>query len=364
MARLVCVAVVWIVAMGAALAQDGGPTEREFRMGFTPFPHDISLEALGWVDRFVGSEADIVACHFEGVPWAEAHSGEPFHPRLMEEWRRALDAAPDGAAVYLAVTPIALSRDRVAPYRAEEEDLPIPEPIAGLPFDDPLLMQTYLAYVRRAVEFFDPDYLAIAIESNELRHNAPDQWDAYTRLHTHVYEAIKAERPDLPIFASLTLHSMRNPEWTDSDAVLADWLELTPCNDLVAISAYPFLGGRTARIAEDLAWLDRTFGPYGKPFAVAEMGENAEPLRLEGFGVTLPGTPDTQKAVLEAFLEFLGAHESEFVIWFVPRDYDLLWEKIATSAPEWAKAWKDCGLVSEDGLERPALALWREWMAR
>jgi len=363
MARLALgMAVGWIAATGAAFGQDAGG--RTFRMGFTPFPHDLSLEALLWVDGFLSREADIVACHFEGVPWTEALSGEPFHPKLLDDWARTRAAVPDGGRLYLALTPIALTRDGVALYRGSEEGLPIPESLTGKAFDDPLLMGAYLAYVRRAVEYFQPDYLAIGIEADLLRHLTPEKWAPYTRLHKRVYEALKAEHPDLPVFASFTLHGMRNPEWADANEVLAGWRDLDAYNDLIAVSTYPFMAGRTERVTDDLRWLEQEFGALGKPYAIAEMGQPAEPLLLEGMGATMPADAETQRGVLEAYLTFLSTHDSEFLIWFVPRDYDRLWEKMAPSAPAWAKAWKDCGLVSEDGAERPALALWREWMAR
>ena len=47
------------------------------------------------------------------------------------------------------------------------------------PYDDPLVMETYLKYCRRAIEFFEPDYLCIGIEVNEIhRDGGAAKWGA------------------------------------------------------------------------------------------------------------------------------------------------------------------------------------------
>ena len=61
-------------------------------------------------------------------------------------------------------------------------------------------------------------------------------WRAYVALHQHVYEELKKDRPELPIFASWTLHNM----FKKRGEMLDDWKKLMPYNDLVAVSYYPF----------------------------------------------------------------------------------------------------------------------------
>jgi hypothetical protein len=50
-----------------------------------------------------------------------------------------------------------------------------------------------------------------------------------------------------------------------------------------------------------------------------------------------------------------------FVVYFIHRDYDLLWEKIKAVSPELFMAWRDCGLVDEAGKPRPAYQVWRRY---
>src|SRR5262245_26666865 len=69
-------------ATSEALAQNSGAIlpetrSRPFRMGFTAFPHDITAEAQNQTREFVRTNADLIAHHIEGVPWAEALRNEP-----------------------------------------------------------------------------------------------------------------------------------------------------------------------------------------------------------------------------------------------------------------------------------------------
>lgn len=359
-----CGGVVW-AALAAALcaasaAAPPAPTSRSFRMGFTPFPHDMTLEALAAVETFVKANADLVAVHREGVPWTEAATGRAFHEKMVDDWTRHKNARAPGGKLYLALTPINNDRSDLAAYRREREGLPMPEAFAGKGLDSPVVMDAYLRYCRRAIAFFRPDYLAIGIEVNELFHKAPKKWPAYVRLHVHVYRHLKRDHPKLPIFASFTLHNMLNPGWRDRAAMLAAYKRLMPHNDLVAVSFYPFMANLTAKVDASLGWLGREFDAFEKPYAFVETGEIAEPLVLKSFHLTLPGTERTQQRALAAMLTFAHARRTAFLVWFIPRDYDGLWERIRGTAPEFFKAWRDCGLLDGKGKGRAAHELWRK----
>ena len=126
------------------------------------------------------------------------------------------------------------------------------------------------------------------------------------RLHRHVYEELKKDRKDLPIFASFTLHGMLNATGKDREAMLAAYREIMPHNDLVAVSFYPFIRGGTTDIDGCLKWLTENFDRYGKPYAVVETGEAAQRLMLKS-GQVIDGTPEKQAAYFEALLAFAQA---------------------------------------------------------
>ena len=92
-----------------------------------------------------------------------------------------------------------------------------------------------------------------------------------------------------------------------------------------------------------------------------EVGEPAERLKLPSSGQIIDGTPQKQAAFYETLLAFARDHEVRFVISFLHRDYDALWEKIKGSSPEAFMAWRDCGLLDQDGKARPAYTVWKRY---
>ena len=350
----------WVTALtmitllsSSASSQEEKAAARCFRMGFTGFPHDFSIEAVVNARQFSRQNADIIAHHIEGVPWAELLAGKPFGDELINEWKGKKEATPEGGKVYLAISP---GRGDLKPG---EKSLPFPKELVGKSYDDPVVMKAYLGYCRRMVEFFKPDYLGIGIEVNEIYQAGPDKWRAYAALHRHVYQELKKDHPDLPIFASFTLHGMLNQTGRKREAMLTAFREVMPFNDLVAVSFYPFIRGGTTDIDGCLRWLTEHFDRYKKPYAFVEVGEPAERLRIPSSGQVIDGTPQKQAAFYETLLAFARDHEVRFVISFLHRDYDALWEKIKGSSPEAFMVWRDCGMLDEDGKPRPAYRVWK-----
>jgi hypothetical protein len=353
--KFLVAAIVSLIAFPVARAEEPKSIpDRHFRMGFTGFPHDFSLGAVEEAQAFSRKNADIIAHHIEGVPWAEILSDKPFSEELRKEWQGKKAATPKGGKVYLAISP---GRGTL---KGGEKSLPFPIELRGKTYDDPAVMKAYLAYCRRMVEFFQPDFLGIGIEVNEIYQVGPATWKAYAALHRHVYEELKKEHKDLPIFASFTLHTMLNATGKDREGMLNAYREIMPYNDFVAVSFYPFIRGGTTDIAGAFKWLTDNFDQYGKPYAVVETGEAAQQLRLKS-GQVINGTPEKQEAYFKALFEFAQDHKTAFVICFVHRDYDALWDKLKATAPEAFLIWRDCGLLDENGKERPAYRVWRRY---
>ena len=213
-------------------------------MGFTAFPHDVTAEAINQTRQFVRTNADLIAHHIEGVPWAEALRNEPFPKELVSDRETKRSMTPPGAKVYLAMSP-----GRGELKLAEKGTTPLPPELGGKTYDDPLVKKAYLNYCRRSIEFFKPDYLAIGIEVNEIFSAGKDKWRAYAELHRHVYRELKKEHPNLPIFASYTLHNLIKAR----GEMLKACQELMPFNDFVAISFYPFFISETPDAAFKVA---------------------------------------------------------------------------------------------------------------
>ena len=87
-------------------------------MGFTDFPHARRLDAVTDAWAVIARDGDMAVMHFDdGVPWEEALAGAPYPSAYAEELTARARAIPPGHVRYLAVTPIAFARDRLAPRR-------------------------------------------------------------------------------------------------------------------------------------------------------------------------------------------------------------------------------------------------------
>lgn len=326
---------------------------RPFRMGFTAFVPDATAEAVTQTRQFVHTNADLIAHHIEGVPWAEALADKPFPKELVRSNEKKRSMKPVGGKVYLAISP-----GRGELKLAEKGPSPLPAELRGKSYDDPAVKRAYLNYCRRSIEFFQPDYLAIGIEVNEIFNAGADKWRAYAELHRHVYRELKKEHPALPIFASYTLHNLIKHR----GAMLKACQELMPFNDVVAISFYPFFIGETPDAA--FRWLTDNFDSFGKPYAMVETNDTAERLEMPKTKVTLRGTPEKQAAYTRTLLALAERKRFKFVVLFIHQDYDRLWDTIKASAPELFMAWRDCGLLDERGQPRPAYEVWRDYFRR
>ena len=274
---------------------------------------------------------------------------------MMNDWRGNKEAMPDGGEVYLAVSP---GRGEL---KVADKGLPLPKELKGKAYDHPLVKKAFLNYCRRAVEFFKPDYLGIGIEVNEIYQKGPDKWRAYAQLHRYVYDGLKKDNPELSIFASFTLHGMLNAKGTARENMAAAFEEIMPQCDLVAVSFYPFIAGGTTEIDKSLLWMTDRFDKYRKRYAVVETGEAAERLKFPGTGQIINGTEEKQAAYYTQLLATARNRRFEFVISFLHRDYDAMWDRIKAFSPEAFMAWRDCGLLDQAGKKRKSYHIWKQY---
>jgi hypothetical protein len=351
------IALAWLLlipfASLAIAATKESPQARPFRMGFTCFVYDLTPAAIEDSRNFTRKNGDIIAHHIEGVPWVEASQNLPLPRKLLDDWTGRKLATPPGGKVYLAISP------GRAQLRGSDKAPPLPQQWKTKSYDDPAVKTAYLNYCRQSIAFFQPDYLAIGIEVNEIFRDDPAQWNAYVNLHEFIYAELKKDDPTLPIFASFTLHAMRQ----EKGASPPEFARLMPCNDVIAVSYYPFFAADNLRLTS-LDWLSAQFDQFKKPYAIVETNDSAEPIILPQSNITLPGTPARQLAYYEKLLATAQQQRYLFVISFVHQDYDALWEKIKPTSPELFMAWRDCGLLDEQGHPRPAYAEWMKYFNR
>jgi hypothetical protein len=157
---------------------------RPFRMGFTPWPSEMSLAGLTTAADFMKANADLSSVMvLGGVPWQEALDEKPFSADLTT----LLTAPrPAGTKLFLSLSPLAMDRKSLAPYYGERPDMPLPSDWTARKFDDPKVVKSFMNFTMRAIATSKPNYLAIGVESNVLLSTDAAAWPAYKRLHRAV----------------------------------------------------------------------------------------------------------------------------------------------------------------------------------
>jgi hypothetical protein len=343
---------------------------RSYYLGFTPFPYDISsLAAIDYVYDKIRTDADLIAHHFDnGIPWDEAFTDGIFPSKVTDDWDYRLQHTPAGHKIYVAVTPLNSSRSGLAPiWNSTGDNQPLTPPWSGYAFNHVDVKTAYLNYCRRVIDYFDPDYIAVGVEVNLLKHFTPSAWAAYLELHQSVYAALKSEYPSLPIFVTLTgIDLVEGLTVADHAAQMAALADIIGYTDYYGISFHPMLINIPAdEVIPDWVF-DSIFSLSSKPACITETSYPAETLTMTAYDpdVILTGSPEMQRDNLTVLLETAQNYHLRFVVNFLVRDYDTLWSlppPLGLGSPEdILKAWRDTGFYDQDGNERPVLNVWRE----
>jgi hypothetical protein len=331
-------------------------------MGFTDFPHERSVAALNAALETIRRDADLILMHFDdGVPWEEAAAGAAYPPLYQGELERKAAAQPPGHVRYLAVTPIAFERDRLASRRGNAGSEPLLPPWDSYAFDDPAVVSAFGAHCERMIASFAPEYFAYGIEVNILRASAPEKWSAFVSLAAQVYARLKTFRPSLPIFLTFQVDFLHQ----SPDAQAAAIREVLPYSDLVAASSYPYAAEADPRALRSDHFSALADLAPGKRFAVAETAWPGESV-TDPYPVFIPATEETQRLYVERLLADAERLDAAFVCWFFTRDFDAFWEAELQHVADASliRLWKDTGLLRGDGSARPSHALWRSRLAR
>lgn len=369
MKRYWCNLIVVTALVGAGCDGEDDPKTRSFLLGFTPFPYAHSEEAVDYVYNKIETDGDIINHHFDnGVPWVEALEGVDFHERVMADWEFRKSRTPANHKVYVSVTPLNESRTGIAPYRGERERMPLPETWTGATFGDQTVKDAYLAYCKRIIDFFQPDYFAMSIEANLFYAKRPGQWTSYYEFHKYIYQQLKSAYPGLPVFTSVAgVYLM--PEFVDGNDHLSHrlvTLRLLEFSDYYALSLYPHLSSFRGNPYPE-GTLDALFQISEKPLVITETGFAAEPFSIHVDGQT---PLDIQSDVVRQqlyLLDLFRACEKRrnigFVIHFALRDNDQRWKHPGLQ-PETETTCRNTGLYDDKGQPRPALTVWRQTLLR
>jgi hypothetical protein len=360
-------AFLWAVAVALLITpiEAAPPETRPFFMGFTPTVYDTTPKAMEDTYAFIDRHADLIAHHFvKGVPWPEAHDQQRFPAAVERDLQfRQLKRLP-GQRVFLAVSPITVAAQGLGGYWGAKGNMPRPGSWSRKDFDDPEVITAYANFCTVMIQRFRPDFMAYGIEVNGLVKDAPAEWPKFVKFARLVYSGLKVEHPGLPIFVTLQLDYF----WADAPRQRTAIAEILPYTDYLAISTYPYVDryANPHHIPTDYFARLAALAP-SKPFAVAETGFTAQEVTV--LGTRVPGRPEWQDTYMKFLLAESARLQARFVVWFVPRDYDLLVNRLkALQVPpttiQLYGLWRSNGLIDADGKARKALDTWTTWLNR
>jgi hypothetical protein len=261
----------------------------------------------------------------------------------------------------VSITPLDMTRSKLASYWGNSDNQPLPKPWDTYPLDHPNVKTAYLNYARQVIEFFQPEYFAIGIEVNVAQVNAPETWSAYKKLHKFIYESLKADYPDLPIFATFTNSHMNGLDGGDKATQKAEIESLLPYLDLLGLSAYPYgwmyESGKADPIPEDFF---ATALSFGKPLAVTESG--APSYSFSAYGKDYEFSEEYQARWVGFLLQQANEHQFKFAVSFTSIDYDKLLASLPADLRELATIWVYTGLERSDTCPKQALSIWDEYL--
>ena len=350
------------VGNGQQPSDQGAPRPRSFRLGFTPDDLLDTPEVGKTVYEALSKHADLVAFHIGlGVPWEEALNERPFPPaveRHLAKLSQLKGRLRGDHAVYLAVTPLKLTRNDIAVYWGG--DAAGEKKWKSRALDDPETILAYTRFCRRMIRAFKPDCFAYGIEVNMLAEANPGRFKQFLVLAKQVYETLRAENPDLPIFLTVQIDLYHKHRARQRRAIA----ELLPYSDFIAVSTYPYMEGYSPQTLPKEWFADVAAIDPEKPFAIAETGFIAEESYRNWLGVkTVEGTEEAQAAYVRLLLQCADRQRARFVVWFFPQDLDEFWRGQTNPAVKWfVKIWRDTGLVDGSGREREALKEWDRWL--
>jgi len=357
--RVFAAALVAVAAISVCPAPAAEPESRPFRLGFTRWPADLTVEGFTTAVDFAHAHGDIVSVMFiGGIPWPEAHDGKPFSKDVENNLKYR---PPAGTKVFLSISPLDKDRKNLAPYWGEKDNLPLPKGWEKRALNSPEVKKAYLNFCLRSIENLKPDYLAIGIESNVLLSHDAKKWEQLKELHCETYDAIKKKHPKLPVFFTTeVLHYKKLASDAKKSNQEAEVAELMKHSDVFAMSVYPHMSYDVPRpVPADFLDFAKKFK---KPIAVAESGITSKDVELKSFKLTLKGSEADQKQFTELLLKTATRDDYLFVINFATTDFEKLCDKLPAPLDDIGRIWAYTGMQTSDKKAKPALAVWDSYL--
>ncbi len=180
---------------------DGQSGTRHFMMGFTPFPYEISQQAVDETYQNIIGDGDMVLAHFDnGIPWDEALNDLPFPDNVQYDIYQVASRIPGDHKIFLTTTPNHTDRETLAHYwNSNGTQQPLPSPWNSYSFNHPDVISAFINYCERLIDAIQPDYFAYGIEVNGGLKENTQNYEDFLVLADTVYQRLKQDYPDLPV---------------------------------------------------------------------------------------------------------------------------------------------------------------------
>lgn len=350
------------VAVFISFLNANAQSSRSFRMGFTPWPYDATLEAVNYTYGRLAELGDVVSHNMEeGVPWEESLHDTPFPSSYQVEIQSRLNRKVAGKSTILSLNALNGDRSSLAPNRGATPNEPLPSFWSSKQLDSVEVIEAYGRYTERMVELFSPDYLLLGVEVNLLLRNSPSKWPAYLKLLSATSKRIKTRFPNLPLGVSVfsVPYFDEYSSEDDSDVQKEALKQFENYIDIVAFSVHPFMSALLCNSFPS-DYFSKLFSLTQKPKIISESSYPAQvwSTNLSGSSVVFNCSESKQRNFLRQMLEASQHSNVRAVIWFAVRDYDAFWNGALNQSPL-SLIWRDTGLYSENGASREALELWQ-----
>lgn len=327
-------------------------SSRNFAMGFSTWSYGPDHADIEATYQFIGENSDIYSEQIDNkIPWSAWINGGNLPTEFVQEINYRVSKKPQGHQILLSVGLLNGDRSDLL----EDYDGSIPSYNS---MNDQLIEDAYFKHLDYLISAFEPDYLVMAMEVNELRIKSASKWSEYKQLMSNIRTRLKNTWPDLPLAESVTLHNWYNPEVDTPSAYIAEISEYVKNSDFAAISYYPFFKGQHSKSEFQQAF-NFLHSEVAMPIAFVETAHLAEDLVVDSYNVDIRSDVCEQQVYLEVLLLNASAEDYEFVIWWTHRDYDELWKTFPDEVKDIGQLWRDTGLLNESGDKRPAYAVWQ-----
>lgn len=331
---------------------------REFLMGFDS---ESPQEAGSEIVRLEVSSS---------MPWSVAANETGFseYPAaLIEHWEELRGSLDTEKELYLVASPFADGRyASLALNWGSLPDEPLESPWTEYEFSSATVKSAYSNYLAALVDFFDPEFIAVAPTANRALTDNPAEWDAIKTLLIHAQQSLRSRHPEVQIVASLSFETLIGETsaakelqelYAESypDVLASEPAGLLATSDVLAFSIFPALTQTSQSIDEYLTPALTFASDHDTQIAVERIAIPSKAFFVDEDQQSRDASEASQFSQIERLLEI--AYERRFPFLF----YSALHDSNAEAAPGREALLSVSGLKNSDGTAKPSDSLWQSF---